>query len=235
MKKESHLVGRCVVQVFLSMIRKPKVVMFGYLSPKHVITEMKIYEKKHLWGSNHLLFYHRVRFWGLALGGIFKHALKMFTPRPYYLRKIIPILTPMIFFEFLNHHQMPLHLDKQFRGNHENHRTGYLLIVTRVLATPQLRHISQLVGRISEPLFSCAAFFETLFLGVLNYHRLVPQFGAYLDVFKMFFLFTKVNHHETTIWWNIFGIFVQASNKQIQKCMFGSALPLKMGHPKKLN
>ena len=187
MKKESHLVGRCVVQVFLSMIRKPKVVMFGYLSPKHVITEMKIYEKKHLWGSNHLLFYHRVRFWGLALGGIFKHALKMFTPRPYYLRKIIPILTPMIFFEFLNHHQMPLHLEKQFRGNHENHRTGYLLIVTRVLATPQLRHISQLVGRISEPLFSCAAFFETLFLGVLNYHRLVPQFGAYLDVFKMFF------------------------------------------------
>lgn len=51
MKKESHLVGRCVVQVFLSMIRKPKVVLFGYLSPKHVITEMKIYEKKNIFGG----------------------------------------------------------------------------------------------------------------------------------------------------------------------------------------
>lgn len=56
MKKESHLVGRCVVQVFLSMIRKPKVVMFGYLSPKHVITEMKIYEKKTSLGEQSLTF-----------------------------------------------------------------------------------------------------------------------------------------------------------------------------------
>ena len=53
-----------------------------------------------------------------------------------------------------------------------------------------------------------------------------------LDLFKVIFIFifTKVNHHQTTIWENILDFF-QASNKQIQVPQKGNPDLVFQSHP----